>query len=398
MINKLKIPTVLVVLLVAFVSNAQSDTTTSEKLHVHNQSNGDGMALHQNRIFGKDQGILSTARDKGETQILFSNASGWEGASNLSYVDGFVKSDHDNAFIFPIGGGGQFKPMACSKPKGVSAAYFVNDSSFDVEQSAEGVAMLNKSAYWVVQGASPTQLTFCWNENDNVKAFSNSDLSKLKILGFNGSKWKVIESRLEPFVLDTKNSNKNYLETSIDFAQGAISTFDEIVPNLYMAYAIGVSDSYETPESTVVAAKVVSENSTSAINNTSAIADTNASSTDNLDLSSYRKVRSIHFPFNESKITQYSTILLHRLSKKLKGTNPIIRLVGHADFYGSQDYNYELGLDRANAVKDMLADFGIDTVQVDILSNGEYVLESGCDNCSTKETIIDRRVDVYVFD
>lgn len=377
MINKFKTPLVICVCMFALLSFAQTNVKALGNLYVHNQLNGDGIALHQKKIFDKDQGIISTARLKNEdAQILFSKASSWEGASDISYVDGFVKSDHNKAFTFPIGSNGHFKPMACSKPRGISAAYFTNDSSFDVDASVNGVKLLNKSSYWAIQGENPTQLSFVWNEKDNISALVGDDISKLKILAFNGTEWTVLESDVEPFQLDVKDSNRNYLESASNLKSGVISSLKEIVPNAFVAYALGLTEAItETvPEKNV-------------------IADSNSS----INLSNYKKTKSIHFPFSESKITVYSTYLVKRLAKQLAGSNPRIRLVGHADFFGSEDFNYQLGLDRANAVKQMLASFGLSAVEVDIISNGENAVENNCVKCSKKETLIDRRVDIYVY-
>lgn len=390
MFKILKIHVFIITLIVAFPSSAQRNIKALGKLYVHNQSSGSGIALHQNRIFGGDQGILSTARDTGEdAQILFSNASSWQGASSLSYVDGFVKSNHDKAFIFPVGSNGHYKPVACSKPKGVTAAYFSNDSSFDVEEFYDGIVLLNKSEYWVVQGTLPTQMTFTWDMSDKITKVTEGDINKLKILGFDGSSWKVLESKIEPFCLDAKNSNKNYLKAPSSLNNGAISTFKEIVPNLYMAYALGVSNGakIKRPENKIVASRVSNKNRSNTKRRSNKI-----------NLSTHIKVGSIHFPFTESKITRYSTHLLQKIAKDLKGGNIKIKLVGHADFYGSHDFNYKLGLARANAVKDMLLKQGLNTVEVDIVSNGESAaIKNECENCHSKETLIDRRVDIYAY-
>lgn len=380
MFSQINIATVIIVFIVVFTSNAQDTIPPSQKLYVHNLPNGDGMALHQDRVFVEAQGVLKTSREKGqEAQILFTNASNWEGASNSSYIDGFVKSDHDNPFIFPIGNRGAFKPVACSNAKGVIAAYFSGDSSFDIEDS-NAIALLKQSSYWVVKGDLPTRLTFTWNTSDNVSALTNNDSSKLKILGFDGEGWRVIESTIDNFVLDINTSEVNYLDTPSDLNRGSISTNNTIFPNVYTAYTLGIlKDKIEVETKTVAQTERY----------VNALSD--------IDLTNYKKTKSIHFPFTESKITLFSKFMLKRLVLDLKGTNPRIRLIGHADFYGTDSFNYQLGLDRAYAVKDMLANLGLNAVKVDVVSNGESKLKQKCKHCSSKETLIDRRVDIYIL-
>src|SRR5688572_16110435 len=48
-----------------------------------------------------------------------------------------------------------------------------------------------------------------------------------------------------------------------------------------------------------------------------------------------------------------------------------IRIEGHADERGSVEYNLALGMRRANAVRDYLADFGIEASRFDVVSFGE---------------------------
>lgn len=48
-----------------------------------------------------------------------------------------------------------------------------------------------------------------------------------------------------------------------------------------------------------------------------------------------------------------------------------LRIDGHADERGSDEYNLALGLRRANAVKDFLTGYGIDTSRLQVRSLGE---------------------------
>lgn len=87
-----------------------------------------------------------------------------------------------------------------------------------------------------------------------------------------------------------------------------------------------------------------------------------------------------------------------RLEAKLPILNadPSIRLRidGHADERGSDEYNLALGLRRANAVKDFLTGYGIDASRLEVRSLGE---NSPLDPSSTEEAWAkNRRAEFYI--
>jgi len=52
-----------------------------------------------------------------------------------------------------------------------------------------------------------------------------------------------------------------------------------------------------------------------------------------------------------------------------------IDIIGHADERGSDSYNRELGLDRANSVAQVLASAGVDRSRIETYSRGEYMAD-----------------------
>ncbi|HUF49757.1 MAG TPA: peptidoglycan-associated lipoprotein Pal [Longimicrobiales bacterium] len=80
----------------------------------------------------------------------------------------------------------------------------------------------------------------------------------------------------------------------------------------------------------------------------------------------------VHFDYDESTIRTDAQELLAAKVPVLRANPTIrIRIEGHADERGSVEYNLALGMRRANAVRDYLADFGIDPARFDIVSFGE---------------------------
>jgi peptidoglycan-associated lipoprotein len=72
-----------------------------------------------------------------------------------------------------------------------------------------------------------------------------------------------------------------------------------------------------------------------------------------------------------------------------------IFLGGHADNRGSKEYNLQLSAKRANNIKKILVDQGIDPKRINVYSYGKEFAQKG-----TSESIqrLDRRVDIQLWE
>lgn len=80
----------------------------------------------------------------------------------------------------------------------------------------------------------------------------------------------------------------------------------------------------------------------------------------------------VHFDFDKSDIRPEDRLTLDRKAAIL-GVNSDLRLriSGHADERGSDEYNLALGTRRASSVKTYLANKGIDSGRLEVVSYGE---------------------------
>lgn len=80
----------------------------------------------------------------------------------------------------------------------------------------------------------------------------------------------------------------------------------------------------------------------------------------------------IHFAYDASTIRPDAEQVLQRKVEVLRANpNVALQVTGHADERGSLEYNLALGLRRANAVRDYLANFGIDAGRLGTETAGE---------------------------
>lgn len=62
---------------------------------------------------------------------------------------------------------------------------------------------------------------------------------------------------------------------------------------------------------------------------------------------------------------------LDKLAARLKNTDETVSITGHTDAAGTPDYNYNLGLERANHIKSILIAKGINGARITVESKGE---------------------------
>ena len=80
----------------------------------------------------------------------------------------------------------------------------------------------------------------------------------------------------------------------------------------------------------------------------------------------------LYFKSDSIELTEDSRKLLDEiLSTTLSRKSTDVSVVGHTDRFGTRDYNFKLGLERAEIVKEILVSQGIDPDFVDVTSHGE---------------------------
>lgn len=80
----------------------------------------------------------------------------------------------------------------------------------------------------------------------------------------------------------------------------------------------------------------------------------------------------IHFDFDKADLRSDARDIMAQNAKSL-ADNPDarIRVAGHCDERGTEEYNMALGERRANAARDYLVNYGIDAAKVSTISYGE---------------------------
>lgn len=82
----------------------------------------------------------------------------------------------------------------------------------------------------------------------------------------------------------------------------------------------------------------------------------------------------VHFDYDQYSIRLVDEALLTRKAAILRANpNLRIRVVGHADERGSDEYNLALGMRRAVAAKDFLSRVGVEAGRIETASLGEEV-------------------------
>lgn len=100
------------------------------------------------------------------------------------------------------------------------------------------------------------------------------------------------------------------------------------------------------------------------------------------------------FAFDSTSIDAGNGEVLERVADCLRDGALVgrhLELIGHTDPRGSDEYNKQLGISRAEAVAGFLRDYGVPTEQIEVTSHGES--ES---SPSVTDWPLDRRVDIRI--
>ena len=81
----------------------------------------------------------------------------------------------------------------------------------------------------------------------------------------------------------------------------------------------------------------------------------------------------VYFDFDKYNIKQSEWPKVEKLAQLIKNNNKnyTIRIEGNCDEWGTEEYNYALGLRRANSVKNALIKLGVDPKKLTVISNGK---------------------------
>ncbi len=123
--------------------------------------------------------------------------------------------------------------------------------------------------------------------------------------------------------------------------------------------------------------------------NTQVDSNTNSFSMSDIE----NKLSAVYFAFDKFDVSSdmQANISTGAMIVNNTGTDYNVKLEGNCDEWGSDEYNFALGLKRANAVKKSLVAEGVDTARISMVSYGESnpVCSDKTQDCWSKN----RRVD-----
>jgi len=346
-------------------AHAQNHISNVNNYVIHNNSTGDGLIIKDDYVL---TGVVKTQRSENSNEIVFDENSSWNITNKNSYIDGMVRSKIKGKFLFPLGHKTIFSPLGLSNSINSKVAYY--DDKNDLETNLDDdINQVNEKGYWEVSAANISKVTLYYAENTLLGLTDMNDLNHITIAGWNGEKWERIPSSLDSNMLEVLNSSMEFTDVVSTLKSGSITSVEDIVLGQYTKFTFGrLKDG-------VLNSSIISKGVTTL---------------------NYTLLKSVHFPFNDKNLTQYSTNILNNLSTRIQGNNSIIKLIGHTDYYGSSAYNYKFGMERAEVIKAFLERNGVSNIEIEIQSEGEDNPKVDCENCSSKEMVLNRRVDIYI--
>jgi len=200
-------------------------------------------------LSAQDNSAIFTKRDAPIGIVSFGAAVTSGVLGEGTFIDGYIKKAGSDAFIFPVGDNGAFRPFSVSSDQAIGAYYGVNPAvavtsnpaggdygvlpaggPFNTANLGEGLAAVSTSEYWDINGTSPSRITLSWNEASAVNALvTNRGLSKLTIAGWDGTKWVNLPATVDATSLFGQPSTSS---------SGSLTTILEVVPDTYNVYTL----------------------------------------------------------------------------------------------------------------------------------------------------------------
>ena len=106
------------------------------------------------------------------------------------------------------------------------------------------------------------------------------------------------------------------------------------------------------------------------------------------------KMENINFPFDKYKLNDSQIDIIDSNLEKIEIEGKSIKLEGNCDEWGSDEYNFALGLKRANSVKNYMINSGIDEKSIIIVTNGKS--NPICDERTRECWSKNRRVEIII--
>ncbi len=155
------------------------------------------------------------------------------GAADTSYVEGKVKKTGNEAFTYPVGKNGHYRPMGISAPSSTSAEfiaeYFESNSDWVYDHSSKDATIdeISRNEYWGLDRTATTNtvdVTLYW---DTITACHFDSIDSLRVASWDGVKWK----------------NLGNGGTTGDTNAGSIIT--NSASSNYFSFALGTTDFFE---------------------------------------------------------------------------------------------------------------------------------------------------------
>ncbi len=198
---------------------------------------GDNSALHIDaETFDFGLGTITTSRTKSHYGVLsMSDGSYWAGANETHFVDGYVQTHSNAAFVLPVGQSGVYAPIqvTTSNSGGVDAAYFRSPANAISTVFDESISAISAVEYWdITSKGAKAGISLSWSSSSDISALTSSSLANLTIVGYNSATWVTIPSIVDEYSILGEISNLGY---------GSITSNKDIDLSGYSAFSLGTT-------------------------------------------------------------------------------------------------------------------------------------------------------------
>lgn len=188
-----------------------------------------------------ESGVVLADRGNGTNYGLlsFGAQSTVEKADHNTHVNGFVRSQNRQNFVYPIGHDNILQPVHFKSDNSDAQLDFAYSHTPHTTLTVENALQkVSDEFYWTIKGKGSSRIYLSWNTFSNLDRLTDNKLENLTIAAFDGNQWINI-----PAQIDEVSFQEGSTPTLLS---GSISSIDFIDPERYSAFTLGRKNSTES--------------------------------------------------------------------------------------------------------------------------------------------------------
>lgn len=170
-----------------FTGAIQQTIPSADPFYVNmrlNNTSGQNFLLYDDTFVSGDLNFIRGIVNSNANVFFMLDNATVSGANDLSFVDGPVYKLGDDAFTFPVGDNGYYRPASISALGGIDEIWvqYINEQIFSNADRDAGLTTVSECEYWLISADfSNVDITLSWN-SDQCTEYNITDINHIRVV------------------------------------------------------------------------------------------------------------------------------------------------------------------------------------------------------------------------